>query len=52
MNTYQIFIVENGKYIYFGKTPISGQAYAIKYSLEQKGKEVRIRYNGVWRDVD
>ena len=49
MNTYQIFIKTNDGWALYGKTPLYSQANVVKYKLEQKGYEVRLRKNGEWR---
>lgn len=49
MNTYRIEVKTENGWMHYGKTPISAQAYSIKYQLEQKGYEVRIIYNGQLR---
>lgn len=43
MRGYQIFIKTNNGWTYYGKTPISAQANVVRYQLEQKGYEVKVR---------
>lgn len=43
MRGYQIYVKTNKGWALYGKTPISAQAQVVKYQLEQKGCEVKIK---------
>lgn len=47
MNTYRIEIKTPNGWTKYGNTPISAQACAVKYQLEQKGFVVRLVKDGI-----